>query len=173
VKFIQCILDFVGDNAEALIALSALGLAIWQGIVQRLHNRLSVKPHLMFDRITQNHSPQIQIFLTNKGIGPAVITKFLISLDGKEVDVSPQSVWNNILGQLQILAVWGGGKIYFAGEAISAGGNEKIFAMKTTHAETDPGFSTDDAFKELDRLQIEVKYESIYGDKFIEYLTKH
>jgi hypothetical protein len=45
--------------------------------------------------------------------------------------------------------------------------------MKTTNDEIDPSFSTDDAFKELDRLQIEVKYESIYGDKFIEYLTKH
>jgi hypothetical protein len=73
VVFIQCILDFVGDHAEALIALSALGLAIWQGMVQRLHNRLSVKPHLVFHRNVQNDSPQIAILLTNSGIGPAVI----------------------------------------------------------------------------------------------------
>ena len=171
-EVIQCILNVLGDNVEALIALSALGLAIWQGMTQRQHNRLSVKPHLVFERVVNNNSPQLQIFLTNTGVGPAIIKHFFVSLDGVTVDFPMEKIWLKIAENLNISGIWGGGKSFQPGDAIEAGGKNRIFALKTTNDEMDPSFISEVAYKELDRIQIEVEYESVYGVEFVEKLNK-
>lgn len=71
--------------SSAVIALCALGLSIWQGILARTHNRLSFRPHLT----TWVHSDAEKGFyaveLINNGIGPAVIEEFSVKVDGKLV----------------------------------------------------------------------------------------
>ena len=172
-KSIVFIFEFIGNNYEAIIALSALGLATWQGMEQRRHNRLSVKPHLVFERAVTNHSPQVQINLENSGTGPAIIKNFLIYLDDNIVDLSFNTTWTKIAEELYIKGMWGGGKIYLKGDAIQAGAREKIFEIKTSEQGKDDGHSSDRIHKELDRLDIVVEYESVYGEKFIEKFNKH
>lgn len=43
--------DFIGKNTAELIACFAFGVAVWQGIATRQHNKLSVFPHLVFEHL--------------------------------------------------------------------------------------------------------------------------
>ncbi|CAG1021695.1 hypothetical protein DOJK_01178 [Patescibacteria group bacterium] len=72
--------------ASSVIAICALILSVWQGYLTRLHNRISVKPHLTtwsYDYIPGKGLCSID--LINNGIGPAVIKKFIIKVDGEVI----------------------------------------------------------------------------------------
>jgi hypothetical protein len=76
-------IGLVTGISSVVIALCALGLSVWQGMVARKHNKLSFRPHLT----TWSHSDAEKGFyvleLINNGIGPAVIEEFSIKVDGK------------------------------------------------------------------------------------------
>ena len=69
----------------ALIALTALGIAVWQGFETRHHNRSSVKPYLEVNYDLSPTEP-IKIVIKNQGIGPAIITKMTCNVDGMTFD---------------------------------------------------------------------------------------
>ena len=173
----KSIIKFAGENAEALIALSALGLAILNGMIQRYHNRLTVKPHLSFIINVSNISPQIQIHLSNTGTGPAVIKKFSVLLDGKYADKSPNTTWDSIIKQLDIPTISGrvvppegfndisgGGMIFYKDEAIQAESMHDIFYARVTEEEKCPTLNANAAHKELERIQVIIEFESVYKD---------
>ena len=168
----MCILDFIGNNVEAIIAISALGLATWQGLAQRKHNQLSVKPHLVLERTVNNLSPQVTIILSNNGTGPAIIKDFQIYLDGEAVTFFYENTWGDIAKQLNIKVKWGGGKWFNCGDAIQAGSSEKIFQVKTTEEGKDLEHDPKAIHDALLRVQIIIKYESVYGNKFVEKFNK-
>jgi len=70
--------DLLGIAGVAT-ALCALVATIWQGVISRKHNRLSVKPVLTLYREEVNG----KIYVKNNGIGPALIRGFAIHLDSK------------------------------------------------------------------------------------------
>ena len=67
--------------SSAIIALSAMGIAVWQGYLARKHNILSVTPNL---QINTNSVDGILLSLLNNGLGPAVIESFKIICGEKE-----------------------------------------------------------------------------------------
>jgi len=67
-----------------IIALSALVVSIWEGIQNRKHNRLSVRPHLRIDRSTYVGSPA-KITIGNNGLGTAIVQSFTVHCDGNRV----------------------------------------------------------------------------------------
>jgi hypothetical protein len=75
---------FFARNAQATIALFALGLTIYQASLARRHSRLTVKPHLSVKADLRYdatlNSSIVKITLTNNGLGPAVIDRLSLKL---------------------------------------------------------------------------------------------
>lgn len=69
--------------SSAVIALSALGLTIWQATIIRYHNRLSVTPHLTTWSHQDAANKRYSVELLNNGIGPALVESFCICVDGQ------------------------------------------------------------------------------------------
>lgn len=69
----------------ALIALAAVGIAVWQGFETRRYNRKSVKPYLEVNYDLVPTEP-VKIIIKNQGIGPAFITKITCDVDGTTFD---------------------------------------------------------------------------------------
>ena len=76
------------DSSELLAiaglatAVCALVATIWQGVVTRKHNRLSVKPVLTLYREESDG----KIYIKNNGTGPALIRDYELYKDGRFVD---------------------------------------------------------------------------------------
>ena len=78
-------MEFIRENIQGFIALLALGISLWHLRIYRRHNEKSVTPHLHIDI---NHSPEglpIKWVLKNNGIGPAIITEFMIFAGEREL----------------------------------------------------------------------------------------
>ncbi len=160
------ILDFVASNAALLVALGALGLTIPQAQENRRHARLSVRPYLAFERLVSNEVPQIQILLHNSGTGPAFITSFAVTLDGHPVNNHKSEFWRRLGEQLHIPLIWGGGTYYRGNEAIRAQQTVLLAKFQSTESKRDDAFSNEEAHNQLNRLEIVIGYQSIYGEKF-------
>lgn len=159
-------MEFLGENAEALIALAALFLAIWQGYLQRKHNKLSLRPHLSFNRCVQTLSPQIKLSLINAGPGPALIKNVLVYLD--DVLLSSTVIdWNNIMHELQINTIWGGGN-FIKGATIPPQHEIDVFLYKTTELDSHEGLDVCAIQQTLNRIKVVVEYDSVYGETFRE-----
>lgn len=79
-----------------IIALVALGISIWQGVVQRIHAVRSVMPYINVEQIVE---PSVLQF-RNAGLGPAVVDKIQIGVDdGPLIDATVQNwkrVWREV-----------------------------------------------------------------------------
>lgn len=93
---IQEILVFLKEHYEAVIAISALGLAIYNAVLTRHHNRISVKPLLnflrTFDLNDKNGKIRFVCSLHNRGLGPAIITDTKISSSGETWDMHEKNI---------------------------------------------------------------------------------
>lgn len=163
---IESVLEFFGQNMEALIAIVALALTIQQGYENRRHSRLSLRPHLSFERTVSDTTPQIELKLTNNGVGPAFIQNFHVTLDGQLVKAPTTDFWTAVGRQLNIPFMWGGGTHIGVNAAICAGQTILVAAFRTVAGDRDPQFDNRAAHRELDRLVVTVEYISAYGEKF-------
>ena len=164
--FIAHMWSLLGDNAAELIALSALLLASYQGWAVRRHQRLMVRPHLTINHLYQRESPQILITLKNEGLGPAQVEEYSILLDGERVDTSDKSCTVQICKALDMNGTEGGGSVIDQGEILSVGYQLPLLRFKTSE-ETDPEFDNTKAHEEIRRVQMQVRYKSLYGSKFV------
>ena len=82
-------LDWPEQNALTLasifVAACALGLTIWQGVEQRIHNRKSVLPivNVVIESAPSATGNEAGVYLRNTGIGPADITGIGVFYKGK------------------------------------------------------------------------------------------
>lgn len=75
--------EAIAGLSSAVIALCALVLTVWQAKITRLHNRLSVTPHLTTWSQRDVANNRYSTELLNNGIGPALIENFCIHVDGQ------------------------------------------------------------------------------------------
>lgn len=73
--------DTIIAICATIIAVASLAVSIYEGRATRRHNRLSVRPFLRL-ATTFRTGDTAGLLLTNAGLGPAVITKTLLWLDG-------------------------------------------------------------------------------------------
>ena len=144
--------------AASIIAMSALGVSIWQGYLARRHNILSVKPILQF---TRNHLGKWVISLTNDGLGPALITRFTIEFYGQNYVNPNQNIYLNYVqmvgGKLGLESVDYRYTIPAINSPISSGEILRIFEIKDL---------TEDQIKIVEKsIKFEICYTSIYGGK--------
>ncbi len=95
-KFEMNISDYI-SLSSAVIALSAMGIAIWQGYVSRRHNILSVAPKL---GIHTSYLNGLTLTLENNGLGPAVIESFTLTCGNKEYINPTNDIYSEALSSI-------------------------------------------------------------------------
>lgn len=71
--------------ATVSIALVALGFSIWQAVIQRTHNHVSLEPRINAYYSNDGKAEQEGLYIINNGMGPAFVERFGVSVDGKTV----------------------------------------------------------------------------------------
>jgi len=63
----------------------------------RRHNRRCVKPHLTYYTFFSANHPCAGVELSNNGVGPAVVTRFELQVDGKPMPEGGARGWPKAL----------------------------------------------------------------------------
>ena len=145
---------------SAIIALSALGVSIWQGYLQRKHNKLSVLPHVTVEFDTRINS-DIAVLIKSVGLGPAKFLNYKWVVNDREFYVRTKKDYWDLLNGLGLE-------------------NERVeFYCPQLESFLAPGFQgflvrfPDSTSKPqhnkivaaLSKSRIYILYESMYGDK--------
>lgn len=147
----------VTDVVAILIALFALGLAVWEGIENRRHNRLSTRPLLVF--ITQLYADKkVGLFLNNLGPGPAIVSDIRAKVDGKEFGFHNPDDVVQVAKELSLYVDWAAGHYVGKGSTISSGEKQELLSIQS-EATTERIALFRQA---LSRLELTVKYDSLY-----------
>ncbi len=169
-QWVVTVWRFLGDNWTEIAALSALGLAVYQYVATRRHNRLSVKPHVdsHFDTGSNENGEGWLIFkLSNNGLGPALIRKFQITQAGRVLaDINPGTI-RPLLGELKLKSDDIRVGTLKSGRALRAGEDFIVLSIKFTAEAMCIQSLVDNIEEIIDRnFDLEVEGESIYGEKF-------
>ena len=157
--------DMVIGVAATVIALCALGLSIYQSGLTRRHNKLSVKPHIATWINTDTDSKTYQAGLVNNGLGPAIIIDFRIRVDGALVQgkgTEPvEAGIKSMFPAANYHAKYGS-----VAPGYSMAANERCMIV-SIEFRGDHSPQSDEIEAAFDKASIEVKYEYLYGDRFV------
>lgn len=64
-----------------LVSVVVAGISAWQSYESVRYNKLSVRPHLGYHWESSQNGKEGQFAIINQGVGPAIITKYRVSLD--------------------------------------------------------------------------------------------
>ncbi len=153
--------------SSVIIAAAAFLVAVWQGLLTRQHNKLSVRPFLRIDRIEGAGRPS-EILLHNVGVGPSFIDNFDLRVDGASVAGDRFTRIRTALTSLGLADIkFENIKIDMftpaQGDAIAAG--ETLTLLRLS-----PVSNTQESYQALiaalPRLTFSVCYKSIYRETF-------
>lgn len=153
----------VVSACSAFIALAALSVAILEARTTRRHHRLSVTPHLTITYAYSNCNPRFVAEIENTGLGPAVITRFDVFLDKEHQAFFESGSWLAILDLLGLKGHSAGLNIT-PGEFIAVG--RKCLLIRYDGADEKEGMR--EIRQALQKICVEIDYESIYGRRFRE-----
>lgn len=158
--------DFDWLSAALVIAIVGAVIALIEVHLNRRHNRLSVKPILVFYRGNDETEGAIRHTLSNKGMGPAVITKRQLLLDGAPIDWPVTHTEDREL--LERLGLTKPNKYHFnklrIGTAISERDTTDVFYLATQCSIPERNEAHEQNVAALKRLNIKLTYASIYGE---------
>lgn len=158
-------MELVFSICGILIALSASIATIWQGVLMRKHNRLSIKPLLRIDTfILADQPPTISI--VNDGVGPAIIESIEIFFDGNEIiNDSMQHKMLSLTEQLHFDVEQS--KIFAIkkGEVFGTG-SHWLFEFTPSPQTISQSAIISERFS---KVKFKIKYKSIYSESFSDY----
>jgi hypothetical protein len=155
----------VAGTSTLVVALAALGVAIWQGWVQRKHARLSVKPVLdTYSRdVLESPSEEIGVWIKNTGLGPGRATEIRVFVDG--IRLPPMEKYADYRDALKQHGVYATNHVVQKGAILPAGESWGLFTVRLDSFPKENWPLVHRQFLEgLYRLAIEVDYESLYGE---------
>lgn len=84
------IIEWIKDNYEVIVALSALLVGLYGVWATRQHNKMSVRPFLRGHWKTQRSDERFELIydIENDGIGPAFVNHFDFEHDGSRLDIN-------------------------------------------------------------------------------------
>ena len=157
--------EIITAVASSIIALCALALSIWQGMQARKHSRISFRPHLTTWVHNEHEKGKYVIELLNNGLGPALIENFTIKVDGKIISGEGTEPIEKALAILFPNEQFNAHYAYL-GKKHAMGAKDKcIFIMIQFCGENLP--SSEYVEHKMNRGDLEVGYDSFYGEKFI------
>ncbi len=137
------------------IALSSLAVAFLEARAVRQHNRHAVRPLLQL-WVKRHSGGTTGIMFANRGLGPAIVTRSILKVDGLPVGKWNEAGFNPLRDSLPIRPQ---AMTIDAQMAISAGFESFVMSLDTFDRQEHAWFW------ELirRRIQLEVHYESLYG----------
>src|SRR5580700_8827749 len=137
-----------------VIAVLSLAVSVYEARATRRHDRISVRPFLAL-RVGLRQGQVAGLQLTNAGLGPAAITKTVLTLDGESLGEFSELSVNELRSRLSIRPA----AVTFRKTILATDYDQFLLSVDpfdpTEHAE----FA--DLFKH--RLGMEIHYESLYG----------
>jgi hypothetical protein len=142
-----------------VIAVAALGVSVYQSWLSRDHNRRSVRPVLEL-RTHFRHGATAGLRLTNSGLGPAVVTRTAVWLDGEHVGPFNQETSNRLRGEARPRP----SAHTFSGRTVLATGHDGDL-LSVSHF--DPTLDWHAGFSNLvlERMTLEIVFTSLYEQK--------
>jgi hypothetical protein len=145
--------------SSVIIALLALVTTIWQGLITRKHNCLSVKP--IGDILANNFEDKIEVILENKGTGPLILKSFraIVGYESKSnlIDWMPNLPdgfhWSNWLKD-------------FEGSALKPFESISLLEFTLNFREEKQRVIRNNIRNSLTKVCIEFEYTDIYNNKF-------
>jgi hypothetical protein len=154
--------DDVVAYGAAVVALAALGVSVWQGILTRDHNRLSVLPVLFAYSDFTLGAEGSGLFIANRGGGPAILNSSTVSLEGKKPQNMTDEGWQAIMRDSGMSLKAGTISWRFEpGAVIDA--HDPILVLRLDNGETVDELSALKQFVEAD-LRLELCYCSLYRE---------
>lgn len=148
-----------------MIAVAAIGLAVWEGIENRRHNRLSVQPRLDggIEAGRDGNGEYMRMAVESSGLGPAVIDAFRVYFDGEIQDSSSTASgrrWEKVTDAMSAEGVQIHARAFGSGHYFPTGREYVLFEARRLGASSS-GVQTMSNL--LDRLAIQICYCSVYG----------
>jgi hypothetical protein len=140
-----------------IIAVLSLAISVLEARATREHNRKSVKPVLQLVRIKTHGNSWAGLWLTNAGLGPAVIVDTSVELDGKIVGKWNRETFGLLVNPSSSPIPHFRSLLNDA--VVPAGGDLRLIFINDFDEERDGWFWNLIA----SRLGFEIRYESIYG----------
>ena len=137
-----------------VIAVVSLAVSVYEARATRRHNRISVRPFLEL-RVGLSQGRRAGLQLINAGLGPAAITRTVLTLDGEPLGEFSEASVNVLRSKLSVRPA----AVTFRRTILAADYDQFLLSIepfdRTEHAE----------FADLlrHRLGLEVHYESLYG----------
>lgn len=144
--------------AASFIALLALSVSLWQGVITRKHNKVTVTPHLRFDIHIENDFAQ-RISVRNAGVGPAVIKNYTVHAGGSAFSFEDRKCTERALEKIGLHSLPYRAYVPDPGEYMAV--SEEYTLLELPLAEPSPELVA--AVQErLSGLIFEFEYESVY-----------
>ena len=137
-----------------VIAVVSLAVSVYEARATRRHNRISVRPFLEL-RVGLSQGRRAGLQLINAGLGPAAITRTVLTLDGEPLGEFSEASVNVLRSKLSVRPA----AVTFRRTILAADYDQFLLSIdsfdRTEHAE----------FADLvrHRLGMEIHYESLYG----------
>ena len=169
-------LQVLANILTVLVALAAIGLSIWEGYENRLHNRLSLLPQLQNAESTvregvNDDAYTMNFALANTGLGPAVIENIVVFRDGEQVfdavEAGGYLGYAEITQELEQLPFYIGTFTHgrYAGELLQAGKEHVLLRMDVpvidSLSQWTPGIVRE---RVMNRYSFVFCYCSVYGE---------
>ena len=162
----------VAALAAVFVAVTALVYTIRESKATRKHRRLSVKPLVANRWVLSTSSPHISVFFDNKGLGPAVVKRFLVAWGTHVIPHDDDdALHTEIMATIEAFRIrvkYGISHIRFnwlgEGAALCEGESTEILTFENDEDEVK--LSNSDARELLglfSNLRIRLEYQSMYG----------
>ncbi len=158
--------EIIISICASVIAMCALCVSIWQGILARKHARLSVEPHLDIHINFAKNADFNGVAFENNGLGTARVKE--ISIENHSNESNPIVIVNNELGWKDLLPSYGlkRDRIRWSsilpGEAIPSGAEHHLLYIPKDTVNADE--IMEDFRNMMSSIKILVVYESMYGE---------
>ncbi|MBO2638287.1 hypothetical protein I6M42_16800 [Shewanella algae] len=150
------------------ISVLALAATFWQAHSSRRHNILSVRPRLSSSNNVKQKSDKIEYSISNKGLGPAIITYFGISIDGKHQNLSSIQHGDDIKAIFSKLGInldqWQWAMSVHDSESTISSGETALILGFYNCLENEESYEA--LRNTLPRLRFHIKYMCMYGNTY-------
>ena len=146
------------------IAALALTASVWQGYLFRKHNQLSVRPLLAIETETKKtvvFGTLLMIKLKNGGLGPAIINKHTVELNGEEL--SRKKLYQLVKGGLCSLR-FVDFKILPKGTIVRPGDSISILVVDERNLHCPVG-DFKEGYRNFLSVLVDVQYQSLYEEQ--------
>ncbi|HEY2987749.1 MAG TPA: hypothetical protein VGL11_08485 [Candidatus Binatia bacterium] len=153
--------DRILSVTATITAIASLTLAVWQGMENRRHNRLTIRPKLIMLGQRATSDREVGLVLLNKGTGPAVIKSATVWVDKEKLGFSRQG-WIKTLQRLKTIdQPW---VHYGAVEVLQAGESRPILWVDQSEWKTLSEEHRRQFIEAVRHIKVDIVYESIYNE---------